>query len=122
MASNKFGEFGVLDSTRWAPTGIEVYDYPASPLIIQVKPSTVDCRPNHRRRYLAQNCTTAQRVGRRVGGGQNKQQHSGNNRNRRRGFHNTYVFYRLMQEGLLNSKSVNEENAQLGLFNAGVGS
>src|SRR5262249_13822494 len=26
----------------------------------------------------------------------------GNNRNRRRGFHNTYVFYRLMQRSLLN--------------------
>jgi hypothetical protein len=29
----------------------------------------------------------------------------GNNRNRRRGFHNTYVFYRLVQE-ILNGKVV----------------
>ena len=28
----------------------------------------------------------------------------GNNRNRRRGFHNTYVFYRLLQQALAGEK------------------
>ena len=44
----------------------------------------------------------------------------GNNRNRRRGFHNTYVFYRLMQEALLNGAPVPLEVSQQDLFHAEV--
>jgi queuine/archaeosine tRNA-ribosyltransferase len=40
----------------------------------------------------------------------------GNNRNRRRGFHNTYVFYRLMQDSLLGKEKPQDTHAQLGLF------
>lgn len=42
----------------------------------------------------------------------------GNNRNRRRGFHNTYVFYRLMQKGLLGESPAFKTQPQLGLFPA----
>ncbi len=44
----------------------------------------------------------------------------GNNRNRRRGFHNTYVFYRLMQQALLNGAPVPLEVSQRDLFHAEV--
>ncbi len=44
----------------------------------------------------------------------------GNNRNRRRGFHNTYVFYRLMQQALLNGAPVPLEVSQQDLFHAEV--
>jgi hypothetical protein len=40
----------------------------------------------------------------------------GNNRNRRRGFHNTYVFYRLMQDSLLGKGNSQDTHAQLALF------
>jgi hypothetical protein len=40
----------------------------------------------------------------------------GNNRNRRRGFHNTYVFYRLMHEALATGTIVKPESPQLDLF------
>lgn len=40
----------------------------------------------------------------------------GNNRNRRRGFHNTYVFYRLMQQALLGDAPLLLEESQMDLF------
>ncbi len=40
----------------------------------------------------------------------------GNNRNRRRGFHNTYVFYRLMQKSLLGNAPMLPIEPQLHLF------
>jgi hypothetical protein len=40
----------------------------------------------------------------------------GNNRNRRRGFHNTYVFYRLMQEALMAGKVVKSGSPRPDLF------
>jgi hypothetical protein len=40
----------------------------------------------------------------------------GNNRNRRRGFHNTYVFYRLMQQALLGEAPALPDASQLDLF------
>jgi hypothetical protein len=40
----------------------------------------------------------------------------GNNRNRRRGFHNTYVFYRLMQNALLRESPRLPEEQQMGLL------
>jgi queuine/archaeosine tRNA-ribosyltransferase len=42
----------------------------------------------------------------------------GNNRNRRRGFHNTYVFYRLMQRAVLNGAPAPLEGPQRDLFHA----
>jgi hypothetical protein len=42
----------------------------------------------------------------------------GNNRNRRRGFHNTYVFYRLMQQSLLGGDPMSLAEPQLQLFQA----
>jgi hypothetical protein len=44
----------------------------------------------------------------------------GNNRNRRRGFHNTYVFYRLMQQALLGEASTLSGVSQLDLFRSPV--
>jgi hypothetical protein len=44
----------------------------------------------------------------------------GNNRNRRRGFHNTYVFYRLMQQALLGEASTFPGESQLELFRSPV--
>jgi hypothetical protein len=42
----------------------------------------------------------------------------GNNRNRRRGFHNTYVFYRLMQRALFNGATAPLEGPQQDLFHS----
>lgn len=40
----------------------------------------------------------------------------GNNRNRRRGFHNTYVFYRLMQQALITGNLPKPSKSQMELF------
>ena len=45
----------------------------------------------------------------------------GNNRNRRRGFHNTYVFYRLMQRTLNGELEFPQEPEQLSLFKVTLG-
>jgi len=45
----------------------------------------------------------------------------GNNRNRRRGFHNTYVFYRLMQQTLNGEREIADEPKQLSLLKVAVG-
>jgi queuine/archaeosine tRNA-ribosyltransferase len=44
----------------------------------------------------------------------------GNNRNRRRGFHNTYVFYRLMQDALITKKTAKAKSPQVDLFNDSI--